>query len=345
MRNFRATLIALWLARILIPGLSAQTVITVQEGLGTVVLCNAPCRDSSRRATIKVGEKPHEVEVAPDGRTAYVSNFGLLEGNHKTGTPGNSISVIDVNRRVETGRLTLPSGFTAPHGLKLRPPEYDELFTNAEEGTSGMVVFSRKSAAVLRTFPLPSGVHNFVFNSDGSALFAFTIAGEVLRVDPAHGNVTARMTAGSPRGLGWTADRRHLIVAGTSEILLLDPERLGIEKRFGNLGVGQTYYPAATPDGRWILVPAVLDGVVVVVDAATGSVARRVETGSPLLLAFADGGKQAWVSNVLVPAGVFGPDVKPKPGGVMLLDLTTFKTTAIEGIPDANGLALAPAGP
>ena len=48
-------------------------------------------------------------------------------------------------------------------------------------------------------------------------------------------------------------------------------------------------------------------------------------------------GKHAWVSNVLVPAGLFGPDTKAREGGVVLLDLTTFTTTPISGIPDTNG--------
>lgn len=202
-----------------------------------------------------------------------------------------------------------------------------------------MVVFNRQSGAVLRTFPLPPGVHNFLFNADGSALFAFTMTGEVLRINADRGNVVSRVATGSPRGLARTADRRHLIVSGIDEIWILEPERLRVERHFGKLGVGQTYYPAATPDGRWILVPAVLDGVVLVVDAATGAVAHRIETGSPLLFALAGGGKLAWVSNVLVPAGVFGPEVKPRDGGVVQLDLTTFRATDVRGIPDANGLA------
>ena len=47
-----------------------------------------------------------------------------------------------------------------------------------------------------------------------------------------------------------------------------------------------------------------------------------------------------WISNVLVPAGLFGPDTKAREGGVVLLDLTTFTTTPVPGIPDTNGLAI-----
>jgi DNA-binding beta-propeller fold protein YncE len=318
--------------------LQAQTIAVVQEGPGKVVFF--PASDPSHQTAIAVGEKPHEIEVAPDGRTAFVSNFGLLEVNHKAGTPGTTISVLDLERRVERTRFKLPAGFTAPHGLKLRPPKYHELFTNAEEGTGGMVVLDAASGVVLRTFPLPAGVHNFIFNADGSALFAFTTEGKVCRIDPESGKVGVCVTTGSPRGLGWTADGRYLIVSGKGELLLLDPDGLAVAKRFGNLGVGQIFYPAATADGRWILAPAVLDGVVLAVDASTGKVAHRIETGSPLIVVPDTDGKHAWVSNVRVPAGLFGPETKARDGGVVRLDLATFQTTAVSGIVDTNGLAV-----
>jgi DNA-binding beta-propeller fold protein YncE len=331
----------LLMATLLSAPLAAQTILVVQEGPGKVVIFNSA--NPTRHTSISVGSKPHEIEIAPDGRTAFVTNFGLLEGNHKVGAPGTTISVLDIEQGVERTRFNLPPGFTAPHGLKLRPPAYNELFTNTEEGTQAMLVFNPQSGALVRSFRLPPAVHNFIFNTDGTALFAFTMQGEVLRIDPTRGAITARAKTGSPRGLAWTADRRHLLVSGINEILLLDPASLAIEKHIANLGVGQTFYPTATPDGHWLLVPAVLDGVVLAIDAATGTVAHRIETGSPLLLALSPDGKKAWVSNVLIPPGMFGPNTKPKEGGVVQLDLTTFQTTPVPQTPDANGLAITPA--
>ena len=84
--------------------------------------------------TALAGAKPHEIEVTPDGRTACISNFGRLEANHLEGTPGTTISVLDICKRTERTRRSLPPGSTAPHRLKLRPAKYRELFTNAEDG-------------------------------------------------------------------------------------------------------------------------------------------------------------------------------------------------------------------
>jgi DNA-binding beta-propeller fold protein YncE len=319
-------------------GLGAQTVAVVQEGLGRVVVF--PARDPSHPTAIAVGDRPHEIELTPDGHTAYVSNFGLLEANHKVGTPGTTISVLDLQHLTERTRFKLPDGFTAPHGLKLRPPKYKELFTNAEEGNAGMVVFDADSGTVLRTFPLPPGVHNFLFNDDGSALFAFTLTGEVCRINPDSGKIAVCADIESPRGLAWTADRRYLIVSGKDEIVVLEPALLSLVQHMTKLGVGQIFYTTATPDGHRFLAPAVLDGVVLVVDPVSGTVTRRIETGSPLMLAVEPGGKHAWISNVRIPAGFSGPASKGRDGGVVLLDLNTFATTAIPSIPDANGLAI-----
>src|SRR5271170_5301209 len=318
--------------------LHAQTVAVVQEGPGKVVVF--PARNPSRRTVIPVGDKPHEIELSHDLQLAYASNFGLLEVNHKVGTPGTTISVLELRNLTERTRFKLPAGFTAPHGLKLRPPKYKELFTNAEEGSGGMVVFDAGSGAVLRTFPLPPGVHNFVFNADGSSLFVFTLTGKVCRIDPESGKVNTCVETSSPRGLAWTADGRYLIVSGKGEILLLDPVGLSIVRQIGKLNVGQIFYTTATPDGRWLLAPAVLDGVVLAIDASTGAVAHRTETGSPLMVALDPDGKHAWISNVRVPAALFGPDTAAREGGVTLLDLTTFTITAIPGIADTNGIAV-----
>jgi DNA-binding beta-propeller fold protein YncE len=191
---------------------------------------------------------------------------------------------------------------------------------------------------VLRTFGLPHGVHNFIFNAEGTALFAFTTTGMVLRIDPEQGTVVASVAVASPRGLAWTWDHRHLMVGGNNALVFLKPSDLTVASQIRNLGTGQIFYPAATPDGRWILAPAVLDGVVLVIDATTGSVAHRVETGSPLQVV--PDGRHAWVSNVLVPPELLEPHAAPRFGGVLLLDLTTFRTVAMPGITDANGLGV-----
>jgi hypothetical protein len=49
---------------------------------------------------------------------------------------------------------------------------------------------------------------------------------------------------------------------------------------------------------------------------------------------------RAWVSNVLVPPELLEPNATPRLGGVVLLDLTTFRTVAIPDLIDANGIGV-----
>ena len=102
------TVVVLLLKAQLLAAAIRQTFLVVQEGPGKVVLFSAD--NPSQRKSIKVGDKPHEIELTPDGRTAFVSNFGLLEVNLHVGTPGTTISVLDVERGVERTRFRLPAG-------------------------------------------------------------------------------------------------------------------------------------------------------------------------------------------------------------------------------------------
>ncbi len=321
--------------------LRSQTLVVVEEGLGKVVEVDA--RNPTCRAEIPIGLKPHEIALSPDGRTAYVSNFGLLEANFKVGVPGKTISVIDVSSAKEVSQLTLPAGpLAAPHGVKIRPNPKGmptELFTNAEIGDT-MLVFDTASRKVLRTFPLPAGVHNFIFSANGATLYAFSILGLVFRIDPSLGHVEASVQIPSPRGLAWTADRSGLIVAGKGEVEILDPQSLAAVKTFSGLDIHQLFYPTASLDVKLIFAPAVLDGIVLVLDAKTGQELRRIKTGSPLSVTLDPAKNRAYISNVHVMAEMDKLGAAPRPGGVDALDLASFNTTPLPGIVDANGVAL-----
>ena len=58
---------------------------------------------------VPTGESPHEVAVSPDGKLAFVANYGAQ-------TPGQTISIIDLAARKEQRRLDLGS-LRRPHGI------------------------------------------------------------------------------------------------------------------------------------------------------------------------------------------------------------------------------------
>ena len=125
----------------------------------------------------------------------------------------------------------LPAGYLAPHGLKLRPSKYQELFVNTEEGQQALVVFDVVTGQVLRKLSIPPAVHNFVFDASGSRLYAFGVDGNVYGIDPDNGAVLARTKVNSPRGLTWTSDGKDLIASGKGELVLLNPDKLAITRQ------------------------------------------------------------------------------------------------------------------
>ncbi len=77
---------------------------------------------------LPTGRGPHEVAVSPDGRTAYVSNFGRYSiypaGDTQHDKAGNTITVVDlVDRKVKAtfdlGTHTGPHGMVVSHDGKL----------------------------------------------------------------------------------------------------------------------------------------------------------------------------------------------------------------------------------
>jgi DNA-binding beta-propeller fold protein YncE len=77
---------------------------------------------------LPTGLGPHEVAVSPDGRTAYVSNFGRYSvypaGDTEHDKAGHTITVVDlVDRKVKAtfdlGTHTGPHGMIVSHDGKL----------------------------------------------------------------------------------------------------------------------------------------------------------------------------------------------------------------------------------
>lgn len=280
--------------------------------------------DGSLDARIRLGYRPHEITVTRDGRTAYVSNFGLHDYDLATGHAGNSISVVDIANRCESHRLyTCTDKFQcwAPHGVKLSP-DGRHLYVNVERAAgrdptgdaSKMLVFDVATREIVRTFAmprlaghdeptrtygLPRGSHNFVFSPDGRDIWIFSGHGGITRIDPRTGRPTAHLKdfRGAVRGLLFTGDGQ-LLVSSTNQLSFVDPRRIRVTRRIGNLGVTQLLYSDVTPDGRYALAPAVWESQVVVVDLARGKVVARVPTGvDPVHVVVAPGHRSAYVTH------------------------------------------------
>jgi len=173
--------------------------------------------------SVAIGFKPHEIEISADGKTAYVANFGIEDYDHHDGTPGTTISVIDIPKmrekyKLSTENVKTPDGAQVsgrgPHGIKLRPSKESELFVNTEFGGDLMLVYDTKKRNLKRSFAIPAGAHNFIFSPDGKVLYLFAGASGVFKINPDTGETLAQMKLStSARGLHYTTDKRFIIAA------------------------------------------------------------------------------------------------------------------------------------
>jgi len=334
--------------------ISATVLVAVEESDSSVGIFDSATGFELGR--VSVGHWPHEIEINRAGTTAYVTNFGLKDYDEKIGTAGDSISVIDLRSCCEVERLFTFidrsdwGHYRAPHGIKLSPDE-TRLFVNAEVGDA-MLVFDlstpgNRTAKVLfehsrsvaddtsyeTTFPLAPKAHNFIFSQDGMELFVAAGLNGLRKVDSSSGKEIARFERPSSaiRGVDFTADRKSLIVSGSNEICVIDPRTLAVQLVIGDLNARQLLYSEPTPDGRYILAPAVWEGELLVIDLPNRKVVRRLIVGAdPIHLAIPSSGDVAFLSH-------------GRSRYISKISLRTFTETrriATRGGP--NGIALAP---
>ena len=288
---------------------------------GLVVLDPA----GAAKARLPMGERPHEVAVSRDGTTAYVARFGITDYDSKLGTPGRTVSRVDLRAARETGTYALPEGLGAPHGVKLRPQGEAELFVNAEAGGDTMLVYDAATAKLLRRFALPAGTHNFIFSADGAVLFSFAGAAGVSRIDADSGRVLASAKFAAPvRGLALDGEGR-VLAASAGAVYRLDPVTLAPLETVDFPGIGQLVYLDVLPGGGFVA-PSIPDNGVVFYTPGS-EVRPLVATGRTAIFARLGPDGLVYVSNV---NDTHISVVDPK---------TRTVVRKIGGLPAPNGLA------
>lgn len=313
---------------------SNEVLTIVEENAGYVSFYDVVTFKKS--GSVKVGDLPHEIAITKDEKTAYVTNFGIKDYDSGIGTPGASISVIDIPSRAEKYRLYTFNSTehkdyaqidSAPHGVKLRPPVENQLYVNLEH-TGKLFVYDLKTRMIIKKFAVSPNTHNLFFSPDGKVLWLMAAKDGVIKMNAETGEIIGNYASSTPvRGLKYTPDHRYLMVSAVNQISFIDPETLEVKKQFNNLGVGAILYSDITPDQKFILAPAAFDNQVLVIDVETGNVIKRLVTGlNPILALIDTAGKYAYISNAT--------DTH-----VTQIDLATFTTKKIKTKDGSNGLA------
>lgn len=269
-------------------GLSAQLLV-LNKGAATLAFIDPVSGKTS--AIVATGDGPHEIELSSDGQLAFVSNYG-------SGTPGNTLSVIDVKARKEHKRLDLGE-LRRPHGLTFSD---GRLYFTAEESRR----IGRYDPAAQRvdwTFETGEDrTHMILASPDGATLFTTNMgSNSVSIIERASGDEwrQTRVAVGAgPEGLDQSPDGREVWVAHSRDggISIIDVTDRKVTQTF-DAKTGRSNRLKFTPDGQLVLVSDLSGGELVIIDARKRTERSRVKLGrSPTGILVAPDGRHAYVA-------------------------------------------------
>lgn len=245
-------------------------------------------------AKVPTGEGPHEVVLSPDGRTAYVANYGNQ-------TPGNSISIIDIPTAKETRRVDV-SPLLRPHGIQLidgklyftaemnrmiarydpAANKIDWMMGSGQNGTHMVAVSANQKKFVTANI-----------GSDSVTIFEFQNVPPM----PGPSKITHVAVGKQPEAVDLSPDGREvwtgLNVEGMVEVVDAATYK-SVQKINTN---GRPYRVKFTPDGKQVVCTMVNSRELLIIDAATKKEVKRIKLESiPLGIVFSADGKTAFVT-------------------------------------------------
>ncbi len=276
-------------------------------------------------ATLTGIEGPHNVQVAPDGKSIWAVS-------------GHSNLVIKVDP--QTYRLvgTAPTGKEPAH-VVLTPDGKTAYITNGADGT--VTVIDAVTLKVVKTIRVGQYPHGLRPNPDGKWLYVANVKSNSLSViDTSTNEKVADIEVGSkPVQVGFSPDGKYVYFSLNGEDAVGRVE-VATRRMLGKVSVGdgpvQVY---VTPDGKYIL--AANQGTeekpsttVSVIDARTFTVTKTIETG------------RGAHGVVIEPAGRYAYVTNLYADDVAVLDLTQLRLVATVAVGDApNGISISPLAP
>ncbi len=245
-------------------------------------------------ASVPVGADPHEVVATPDGRFAYVSDYGF--GRYHT------LSVVDLVHRKALPAVEL-GALTGPHGLAVQGQEI--WFT--AEGAKAIGRYNPASRSVDRIVGTGQDrTHMLRVMSDGRRIFATNVNSGTLSIldrslqipgvpppgfAPPPGyhpqppieqwHQTVIPVGAGDEGFDLTPDGRELWTANAVDgsLSIVDTAALRVVDTL-HLGLTRANRLRFTPDGRYALVSRLNSGDLTVMDVRSRRIADRIPVGT-----------------------------------------------------------------
>ncbi|HEX6107443.1 MAG TPA: cytochrome D1 domain-containing protein [Gemmatimonadales bacterium] len=276
---------------------------------------------------------PHNLAVAPDGTSYYVSIAH--------GTPYGSLWKLDASGDAVLGRAPAE---LFPTTIALTPDGQYAFVANSDfhgdhPRENVITVVHTPTMRKITDLPACEMPHGVKVNRAGTRVYVSCMHGdEILEYDVATLGLRRRVSTGpghcSPTFVSVAPDDRRLYVAcnHANTLQAWDAETL---RRIGEVPVGKgAYNVEPSPDGSVVAVTNKKDRSVSLVDARTLREIARVPTSKPVVhgIAFSPGGRVVYISSESVGAD---------PGAVDVIDLVSRRVVASVAVPgQPTGIAV-----
>lgn len=283
------------------PGTAAADLLVVLNKSGhEAVLVDPATLEVVKR--LETGTGPHEAAVSPDGRTAYVANYGAYrlfrEGEKPQLERGHTLSVIDLVKREVVDTLDLGE-YLMPHGMWVSRDGSRMWVTS--EATQTVLELDLATGRIASTWKTGQEIsHMLVPAPDETKLYVANIgSGSCTIIDRASGNVITVETGKGAEGIDVSPDGSEVWVtnraAGT--ISVIDPRAGTLTETFeagGEFPIRAKF----TPDGREVWVSCMRSDAIHVFDAKTRKVVARIPVKeNPVGIQLSPDGGQAFVAS------------------------------------------------
>ncbi|HEU0204842.1 MAG TPA: cytochrome D1 domain-containing protein [Burkholderiaceae bacterium] len=296
--------------------------------------------------TIAVGREPHNIQVAPDGNLAWVTNNGesrkadpdpahqaMPMREHTTMADRGEVWAIDT--ATDTVVAKVPVGKHPAH-VVLTPDGRFAYVTNGGENTVSVVDTTARQ--VVATIPVGAYPHGIRISPDGKQAYVANLKGGTVSViDTEARKEVAQITVGKgPAQVGFSRDGRLAFVSLSEEgkVAVIDPATRKVLRKVTVGSVPIQVY--ATPDDRLLLVAN--QGTrkrpgktVSLIDLASFKNVQTIETGPGAHGVVVDReGRLAYVTNIYA-------------NSVSVLDIKSRKVIATVPVGKGpNGISVAP---
>lgn len=246
-------------------------------------------------AKVPTGFSPHEVVLSPDGKTAYVANYG--DGPN----PGSSISMIDIAAAKESRRIDV-APLIRPHGLHLIG---GKLYFTAE--ANRMIARYDPTANKIDWMmgTGQNGSHMVVGTGDQKKFYTANIGSDSVTaielgpLQPPQRPLTHIPVGKQPEAIDLSPDGKEVWVGLNAEGMVEVVDVVGY-KSVAKINIGgRPYRVKFSPDGKFVYCSMIGTKELLVIDAATRKEVKRMKLDNvPLGIVFSADGKTAFVSSV-----------------------------------------------